>query len=121
MCTGYSTLELTCGDVYSTVLLYLLELQNDYITKRTRRQVQAYIVETCQTCVYICLSLSCCDQCPINDVFGEFGSIALLSHIHKVLALSKFALLKCEIEVIPRPPALRNFNLRGPAGPGNPC
>ena len=29
------------------------------------------------------------------------GSIALLSHFHKVLALSKFALLKCEIEVNP--------------------
>ena len=57
----------------------------------------------------------------------NYGSVVLLSHIHKVLALSKFALLKCEIEVnpvaqIPRatPPALRNFNLRGAGGPGNP-
>ena len=30
-----------------------------------------------------------------------YGSIALLSHFHKVLALSKFAILKCEIEVNP--------------------
>ena len=29
------------------------------------------------------------------------GSVDLLSHFHKVLALSKFALLKCEIEVNP--------------------
>ena len=29
------------------------------------------------------------------------GSVALLSHFHKVLALSKFAHLKCEIEVNP--------------------
>ena len=30
-----------------------------------------------------------------------YGSVALLSHFHKVLALSKFPLLKCEIEVNP--------------------
>ena len=29
------------------------------------------------------------------------GSVALLSYFHKVLALSKFALLNCEIEVNP--------------------
>ena len=31
----------------------------------------------------------------------DYGSIALLSHFHKVLALSKFTLLKCKIEVNP--------------------
>ena len=35
--------------------------------------------------------------CPYVDI----GSIALHSQFHKVLALSKFALLKCEIEVNP--------------------
>ena len=34
------------------------------------------------------------------------GSVALLSHFHKVLALSEFAFLMCEIEVNPGPPAL---------------
>ena len=29
----------------------------------------------------------------------DYGSIALLSHLHKVLALSKFTLLMCENEV----------------------
>ena len=33
--------------------------------------------------------------------FQNFGSVALLSHFDKVLALSKFALLKCENEVNP--------------------
>ena len=36
-----------------------------------------------------------------SDVFCSLGSVALLSHFHKVLALSKFTLLKCEIEVNP--------------------
>ena len=31
----------------------------------------------------------------------NYGGVALFSHFHKVLALSKFALLKCEIEVNP--------------------
>ena len=31
----------------------------------------------------------------------NYGSVALFSHFHKVLALSKFALLKCKIEVNP--------------------
>ena len=45
----------------------------------------------------------------IKVVFGHedafemyhYGSVALLSHFDKVLALSKFALLKCENEVNP--------------------
>ena len=32
---------------------------------------------------------------------GVLGSVVLLLHFHKVLALSKFALLKCENEVNP--------------------
>ena len=36
-----------------------------------------------------------------NGPAEHFGSVALLSHFDKVLALSKFALLKCEIEVNP--------------------
>ena len=56
----------------------------------------------------------------------NLGRVALLSHFHKVLALSKFTLLKCEIEVnpiawIPRRSALRNFSLHSAGGPGNPC
>ena len=35
------------------------------------------------------------------DMIKDIGSLALLSHFHKVLALSNFALLKCEIEVNP--------------------
>ena len=56
------------------------------------------------------------------------GSIALLSHFDKVLALSKFALLKCENEVnpvaripFPMSPAPLKLKLRSSGGPENPC
>ena len=56
-----------------------------------------------------------------------FGSIALLSHFDKVLALSKFALLKCENKVNPKariPWATRTThkkNLLSAGGLGIPC
>ena len=39
-----------------------------------------------------------CQRMNVNYL-RPIGSVALLSHFHKVLALSKFALLKCKIEV----------------------
>ena len=46
-----------------------------------------------------------------------YGSVALLSHFDKVLALSKFTLLKCEIEVNPIAWIPRATS----TGPRNPC
>ena len=44
-----------------------------------------------------CLVFKFLDDQIGNFVISQSGSIALPSHFHKVLALSKFALLKCEI------------------------
>ena len=81
----------------STVCSISRQAHNVELTRNTQDTPASKKTFSTQTHIYDLLSL-------IKDRGYQnylYGSIALLSHFHKVLTLSKFALLKCEIEVTP--------------------